>query len=181
MKEISFGHVLLGLFQTAQRFNMEVQPQLVLLQKTLLNIEGLGRQLYPDLDLWRTAKPFLEQWMEDQIGARAMLRNMKDDLPYLLEKLPEMPGLIYNATKRIADGGDFEKLSEDMMRIQYQLKRNNRRTVLTISGAGLLLSGLLLFGFNAEIQPAILGVPVLTWLLSGAGSIMLLLSLYDID
>ncbi len=70
LKDISFGQVLLGLFQTARRFNMEVQPQLVLLQKTLLNIEGLGRQLYPDLDLWATAKPFLEQWMRERAGAR---------------------------------------------------------------------------------------------------------------
>ncbi len=104
LKEISFGQLLLRLFQTARRFNMEVQPQLVLLQKTLLNIEGLGRQLYPDLDLWKTAKPFLENWMEDQVGPRALLRNIKDDLPYLIEKMPEMPGLIYKSLKVYADG-----------------------------------------------------------------------------
>jgi len=88
LKEISFGQLLLRLFQTARRFNMEVQPQLVLLQKTLLNIEGLGRQLYPDLDLWTTAKPFLERWMNEQVGAKAMLRGFKDNLPYIVEKLP---------------------------------------------------------------------------------------------
>ncbi len=77
LKEISFGQVLLGLFQTARRFNMEVQPQLVLLQKTLLNIEGLGRQLYPDLDLWQTAKPFLENWMKERMGPKAVYRSIK--------------------------------------------------------------------------------------------------------
>ena len=73
--DISFGMVLLGLFQTARRFNMEVQPQLVLLQKTLLNIEGLGRQLYPELDLWQTAKPFLEKWMRERMGVRAVITS----------------------------------------------------------------------------------------------------------
>lgn len=95
LKEISFGQLLLRLFQTARRFNMEVQPQLVLLQKTLFNIEGLGRQLYPDLDLWNTAKPFLERWLKKQLGPRAFLRKVREYLPYWAEKLPEMPDLVY--------------------------------------------------------------------------------------
>ncbi len=77
LKEISFGHVLLRLFQTSRRFNVEIQPQLVLLQKTLLNIEGLGRQLDPDLDLWQTAKPFLERWMHEQVGWRGLINHLK--------------------------------------------------------------------------------------------------------
>jgi ubiquinone biosynthesis protein len=95
LKEISFGQLLLRLFQTARRFNMEVQPQLVLLQKTLFNVEGLGRQLYPDLDLWNTAKPFLEHWLRKQIGPRAFLRKMREYAPYWAEKIPEIPDLIY--------------------------------------------------------------------------------------
>ncbi|MES2141844.1 MAG: ubiquinone biosynthesis regulatory protein kinase UbiB [Pseudomonadota bacterium] len=95
LKEISFGQLLLRLFQTARRFDMEVQPQLVLLQKTLFNIEGLGRQLYPDLDLWNTAKPFLEHWLKKQLGPRAFLRKVREYLPYWAEKLPEMPDLVY--------------------------------------------------------------------------------------
>ncbi len=91
LKEISFGNVLLRLFQTARRFNMEVQPQLVLLQKTLLNIEGLGRQLYPELDLWKTAKPFLERTMSEQLGARALLRNIRDNVPAWSSAMPELP------------------------------------------------------------------------------------------
>lgn len=96
LKEISFGQLLLRLFQTARRFNMEVQPQLVLLQKTLFNVEGLGRQLYPDLDLWSTAKPFLEHWLRKQVGPRAFLRKIREYGPYWAEKIPEIPDLIYH-------------------------------------------------------------------------------------
>ncbi|MCL5051522.1 MAG: ubiquinone biosynthesis regulatory protein kinase UbiB [Firmicutes bacterium] len=105
LAEISFAHVLLNLFNTARRFDMEVQPQLVLLQKTLLYVEGLGRQLYPQLDLWKTAKPFLERWMQEQIGWRALLRNVKEQAPYWAEKLPEMPGLLYDTLQQMQKGG----------------------------------------------------------------------------
>jgi len=104
LKDISFGQLLLRLFQTARRFNMEVQPQLVLLQKTLLNIEGLGRQIYPDLDLWKTAKPFLEKWMNEQVGVKALLKGFKKNLPYIAEKMPDMPELLFEAVKKIAEG-----------------------------------------------------------------------------
>ncbi|GAA5218636.1 ubiquinone biosynthesis regulatory protein kinase UbiB [Corallincola platygyrae] len=96
LSEISFGHVLINLFNTARRFNMEVQPQLVLLQKTLLYIEGLGRQLYPQLDLWQTAKPFLENWMQEQLGVKALKRQLLENLPYWGEKLPQLPDLLFN-------------------------------------------------------------------------------------
>lgn len=96
LKEISFGQLLLRLFQTARRFNINIQPQLILLQKTLLSIEGVGRQLYPDLDLWATAAPFLEKWIKRQIGTKAFLRRIKENLPYWSEKLPEIPNLIYD-------------------------------------------------------------------------------------
>ncbi len=95
IKDISFGRLLMSLFKTAGRFNMPVQPQLMLLQKTLLNVEGLGRQLYPDLDLWTTAKPFLENWMKDQIGPRAILCKMFENKSQWLEMLPELPGLVH--------------------------------------------------------------------------------------
>jgi ubiquinone biosynthesis protein len=101
LADISFSNVLLQLFNTARRFDMEVQPQLVLLQKTLLYIEGLGRQLYPQLDLWKTAKPFLENWMKEQIGPKAMFNHIKDNLPFWSEKLPEMPDLIYDTLRHI--------------------------------------------------------------------------------
>lgn len=101
LEDISFGNVLLQLFNTARRFNMVVQPQLVLLQKTLLYVEGLGRLLYPQLDLWQTAKPFLENWMKEQVGPKAMLKKVQENLPFWSEKLPEMPDLLYDAMKQI--------------------------------------------------------------------------------
>jgi ubiquinone biosynthesis protein len=95
LSQISLGKVLLQLFRASRRFNVEIQPQLTLLQKTLLNVEGLGRQLDPDLDLWTTAMPFLERWMEDQIGPRALARRFEAEAPYLIAALPELPRLIH--------------------------------------------------------------------------------------
>ncbi len=95
LAEISLGKVLLQLFRASRRFNVEIQPQLVLLQKTLLAVEGLGRQLDPDLDLWTTAMPFLERWMDDQIGPRALARRLETEAPYLIAALPELPRLIH--------------------------------------------------------------------------------------
>ncbi len=99
LKEISFGQTLIRLFQTASRFNMQVQPQLLLLQKTLLSIEGLGRQLYPDLDLWQTAKPFLEKWMKKHYGPKAFFEGIWNKLPLWADKLPDMPESIYDITR----------------------------------------------------------------------------------
>jgi ubiquinone biosynthesis protein len=102
LKDISLGQVLMRLFQTSRRFNVEIQPQLVLLQKTLLNIEGLGRQLDPDLDLWTTAKPFLERWMNEQIGWRGLLERLKNESPRYAQLLPELPRLLHQALERQA-------------------------------------------------------------------------------
>jgi ubiquinone biosynthesis protein len=95
LKDISLGQVLMRLFQTSRRFNVEIQPQLVLLQKTLLNVEGLGRQLDPELDLWSTAKPFLERWMNDQIGWRGLVERLKNEAPRYAQLLPELPRLLH--------------------------------------------------------------------------------------
>jgi ubiquinone biosynthesis protein len=94
LKEISLGKVLVQLFRASRRFNVEIQPQLVLLQKTLLNVEGLGRHLYPELDLWQTAKPYLERWMEKQIGPGAFLERMEQQAPYWIGVLPQLPRLV---------------------------------------------------------------------------------------
>ncbi len=97
LKEIYFGKLLLRLFQTSRRFNVEVQPQLVMLQKTLLNIEGLGRELDPELDLWTTAKPFLERWMGEQVGWRGLLRTLRNEAPFWAATLPQLPRLVHRA------------------------------------------------------------------------------------
>lgn len=100
LKDISLGQVLLRLFQASRRFNVEIQPQLVLLQKTLLNVEGLGRQLDPELDLWHTAKPFLERWMVDQIGWRGFTERLKNEAPRYVQLLPELPRLVHQFLQR---------------------------------------------------------------------------------
>ncbi len=103
LKDISLGQVLLRLFQTSRRFNVEIQPQLVLLQKTLLNVEGLGRQLDPELDLWSTAKPFLERWMHEQIGWRGLVERFRKEGPRYVQMLPELPRLVHQALRQQAD------------------------------------------------------------------------------
>ena len=100
LKDISLGQVLMRLFQTSRRFNVEIQPQLVLLQKTLLNVEGLGRQLDPDLDLWNTAKPFLERWMSKQVGLRGLLERLRNEAPRYAQLLPELPRMVHAALQR---------------------------------------------------------------------------------
>ena len=123
LSEISFGGLLLRLFQTARRFNMEVQPQLVLLQKTLLNIEGLGRTLDPDLDLWKTAKPFLDRWMSEQVGPRAFMSGLRKQLPRLAERLPEMPDLIYSGLKTFEQGQTrLEMHSQELIELRQEIK-----------------------------------------------------------
>lgn len=102
LAEISFAQVLLGLFQTARRFNMQVQPQLVLLQKTMLNIEGLGRQLYPQLNLWETAQPILEQWFKQQVSPKQVYRQLKQEWPDLAQQLPHLPGLVHDALEQVS-------------------------------------------------------------------------------
>ncbi|MGE5171712.1 MAG: ubiquinone biosynthesis regulatory protein kinase UbiB [Rudaea sp.] len=106
LKEISLGKVLVQLFRASRRFNVEIQPQLVLLQKTLLNVEGLGRQLDPDLDLWVTAKPFLERWMEEQIGLKALQRRFFAEAASLVETLPELPRLLHRRLSEPAAASD---------------------------------------------------------------------------
>jgi ubiquinone biosynthesis protein len=151
LSEISFGHFLLRLFQTARRFDMEVQPQLVLLQKTLLNIEGLGRQLYPELDLWTTAKPFLERWMSEQIGRRAFINKLKSNLPAITEHLPDLPVKLNKIIEEASSGRlEIQWKSDELIRLRREIRNNHRNTVTIISGSTLLLSGTLLMVFGAS-------------------------------
>ena len=122
LKEIYFGKLLLRLFQTSRRFNVEVQPQLVMLQKTLLNIEGLGRELDPDLDLWQTAKPFLERWMREQVGWRGLLRSLRHEAPYWAATLPQLPRLVHRALAEDRLGA----LQVALERVAVQSARRNR-------------------------------------------------------
>jgi ubiquinone biosynthesis protein len=147
LKDISFGQVLLRLFQTSRRFNVEVQPQLVLLQKTLLNVEGLGRQLDPDLDLWKTAKPHLERWMKEQIGWRGLIERLKAEAPRYSKLLPQLPRLAHQVLTQAAEP---QQQSAEMIR---QLIAEQRRTNLLLSftiffGGGLAVGILLVRLFS---------------------------------
>jgi ubiquinone biosynthesis protein len=125
LSEISFGQVLLSLLKEAKRFDMEVQPQLLLLYKTLLNIEGLGRSLYPDLDLWATAKPYLEKLAKEKYSFKSSLNKFSDQLPQIVSELPEIPMLVINALKQIESGALKTKNSKKQTEaIVIQLKEN---------------------------------------------------------
>ena len=173
LKDISFGHFLLRLFQTARRFDMEVQPQLVLLQKTLLNVEGLGRQLYPDLDLWSTAQPFLENWMRRRIGPSGLIKSLQTHLPSWLEQSPEMPQLVHDALLQLRSAGPTEQQNQDTLALlreqQRKTDRRWRRGILALALVGVGIAG---------TQPGatewVQNVPLWSWaLFAGAGALVL--------
>ena len=139
LKDISLGQVLLRLFQTSRRFNVEIQPQLVLLQKTLLNVEGLGRQLDPELDLWNTAKPFLEQWMNQQVGWLGLLEGLKREAPRYVQLLPELPRLIHQAL--LPRAAVEQRLLEALIVEQRRMRRLLFAVVCTAAGATLVAVG----------------------------------------
>ncbi|MEZ5534763.1 MAG: ubiquinone biosynthesis regulatory protein kinase UbiB [Thiolinea sp.] len=172
ISQISFGNLLLRLFQTARRFNMEVQPQLVLLQKTLLNIEGLGRQLYPELDLWTTAKPFIQRWMDEQVGVRALLKGAQYNLPKLLENLPYMPNLLFDVVQQTSRQQlKMQWESQQLEQMQQQMARNQRSTVLTVAGGALLITATLTT--TSPLLPAVMGMSLLSWGFGVAGLALL--------
>lgn len=156
LSEISFGQVLLNLFNVARDFNMEVQPQLVLLQKTLLYIEGLGRQVYPQLDLWQTAKPFLQNWLDEQVGVKAMIRDIKQRLPQYREYFAEFPEALFKALQQQKQI-NF-RLAEINESLKAQHLNTNRRFIV------LSLSAIVIFGtfWKFESLPMWLSVPLLT-------------------
>jgi ubiquinone biosynthesis protein len=171
LREISFGMFLLRLFQTARQFDMEIQPQLVLLQKTLLNIEGLGRQLYPDLDLWKTAKPFLEDWMAERMSGRETLDKLRSQLPQLREDVQALPALAFEALHNVARGNMRLRLdTEPVEMIGNAMRENARWRHGTYVGAALLVSGTLLIGLGGA-APGWLG-----WTTAGVGLAVMLLS-----
>lgn len=144
LKEISFGQLLLRLFQTARRFHMEVQPQLMLLQKTLLNIEGLGRQLYPDLDLWATGKPYIEKWMKQQTGPRAFIRKFKERSPFWWEKMADVPDLLYAALQQYKNPQIVEK---PIAILDTEIKQTQRFSKDFTLGIGIALILIVLLNF----------------------------------
>ena len=148
LKEISLGMVLMRLFQTSRRFQVEIQPQLVLLQKTLLNIEGLGRQLDPDLDLWSTAKPFLETWMLNQMGPQRLINDLKAEAPHYAKLLPELPRLLHNYLRHPSAKQEQRELRE---LLKEQKRTNQLLQSLIYSGLGFAL-GLLVMQWLVRVK-----------------------------
>jgi ubiquinone biosynthesis protein len=177
ISEISFGRFVMQLFQTARRFDMPVQPQLVLLQKTLLNIEGLGRRLYPELDLWQTAKPYLERWMSEQVGYHAFVQGMKRELPQLGAILPDMPRLVHAWLEHAAQDANTRKHEiETLKQLRRDFNRTQRRHYFAVVGSILVLGALVVSALDGYAPVMIANVPVLGWFAGGIGAALLALS-----
>ncbi len=180
MREISIGDLLLRLFQTARQFNMEILPQLLLLQKTLVNIEGLGRSLYPDVDLWRTARPLLDRWMNERLGISGLYKSTRRNLPLWIDRLPGLPNKVIHVLERIHEGRlQMEMRSEQLDDIKYEIRRHSQRTIYAVAGSVFILAAAVVLGL-ADSQPQIMGgAPLLTWLLGLGGMSLLAISLKD--
>ena len=164
LSEISFAQVLMRLFRVAQRFNVEIQPQMILLHKTLFNIEGLGRQLYPQLDLWKTAHPVLRQWMDEQVGGRAMLRDVRENLPQLRDALRELPAILNHVGEQVGEGRiRFNLQSPELRDIRRQLDEQRRQRYWLTAAATGIVSGTLVMTLGP--------LPWLGWTLLGAGAV----------
>ena len=171
IKDISFGRLLMHLFQTARRFRMEIQPQLVLLEKTLFQIEGLGRRLYPDLDLWVTAKPFLEAWMREQLGPRALVKALRRELPKWWQIMPEFPMLMHDLLRREGSGELVHQWrSRELEALSRTLHRNQRRLFFALIASGLMVAAALLAAAGLWAQQAF---PAGPWLW-GSGALAVL-------
>jgi ubiquinone biosynthesis protein len=158
LQEISFAQVLLRLFETARRFDMQVQPQLILLQKTLFNIEGLGRQLYPELDLWQTAQPYLRRWMRERMSPRTLLRQVRSQLPDFLLALQQLPQIFQAAVREAAEGRlKLQVVSPDAALLRAEIRRGNRRRDAVIAAAFLWTTGVAWLALSAR-------APWLGWL-----------------
>ncbi|RKZ79398.1 MAG: ubiquinone biosynthesis regulatory protein kinase UbiB, partial [Gammaproteobacteria bacterium] len=180
LNEISFGQVLLRLFQTARRFNMEVQPQLVLLQKTLLNIEGLGRQLYPDLDLWKTAKPILEQWMHEKMSWQAALKTLQQEAPNWIQTLPKLPLMLHDIAQQVQDGKlKMQLSSQDLKKLQQEVRNASYRSTGAISGAAFVIGAAIIKGLDGYAPTMIAGLPILSWVFGISGLILLYLNVIE--
>jgi len=164
LAEISFAQMLMRLFRVSQRFDVEVQPQMILLHKTLFNIEGLGRQLYPQLDLWKTAHPVLRRWMDEQVGGRALLNDLRQNLPQFRDAMRELPGIIQNLGEQASEGRmNFNLQSPELHQIQKQLAAQRGQRYWLATAATAIISGILLLVFGP--------VPEIGWPLLATGVI----------
>ena len=175
--EISLGELLQRLFQIARSFDVEILPQLVLLQKTIINIEGIVRQLHPHLDLWETARPEMERWMSERMGVRGLIKGTILNLPRVIERLPEFPNRAIDLIDKIYDGKiEMENKSEEIHKLREEMKIYNRKTILSVIGSGLILSSSIIYALNNTTHGAMISVPLASWVLGLFGLIFIYIS-----
>jgi ubiquinone biosynthesis protein len=175
LKEISFGHVLVRLFQVIRRFDFVIQPQLVLLQKTLLNIEGLGRRLYPDLDLWQTAKPFLQRALRQEVLFESLIDRLPGRKPEWLRHLPEWPGHIDRILRDAANGRlRFRLESEQLGQLERRLRDHGRRVFGAALGSSLLIGAAVILSAYGVRAESFWGIPYESWILGVSGLLVLI-------
>ena len=175
--EISLGELLQRLFQIARSFDVEILPQLVLLQKTIINIEGIVRQLHPHLDLWATAQPEMERWMSERMGVKGLIKGTILNLPRIIERLPELPNRAIDLIDKIYDGKiEMENKSEEIHKLREEMKIYNRKTILSVIGSGLILSSSIIYALNNTTHGAMISVPLASWVLGLFGLIFIYIS-----
>jgi ubiquinone biosynthesis protein len=169
LKDISFGRILLRLFEISRRFDMQIQPQLLLLQKTLLNVEGLGRELYPELDIWSTASPILREWMRERTSFGALWKSVRAHAPEVLELVRSLPALLAAQVRRGAEPALRPPPAPDLEALRQELRAEGRRRDLVQLGAALVLGAL--------VWLAVAGHGVAAWALLVAGVVAALAGL----
>ena len=175
--EISLGELLQRLFQIARSFDVEILPQLVLLQKTIINIEGIVRQLHPHLDLWETARPEMERWMSERMGVKGLIKGTILNLPRIIERLPELPNRAIDLIDKIYDGKiEMENKSEEIHKLREEMKIYNRKTILSVIGSGLILSSSIIYALNNTTHGVMISVPLASWVLGVFGLIFIYIS-----
>ena len=177
VKDISIGALLIRLFQTARRFHMKILPQLLLLQKTIVNVEGIGRQLDPNLDIWRAARPALERWMRDRVGVRSVLRSTRQNVPLWIDRLPELPGLTFEILDQLRAGRlQVHSNDPELKELRREVERIHKRIVLAIVGVGLIIGAGVLHGVSAQAARMLGPLPLSVWILAGIGLIALIVA-----
>lgn len=178
MKDISVGNLLLRLFQTAQRFEMEILPQLLLLQKTMVNVEGIGRQLYPELDLWRAARPSLEKFMLERVGARRLFSAFKASVPYWIDRLPELPMLTFEVLDQLKSGRLKVQTNDPKLdEIRLEIRALQRRLVLALVAVGCVVCAAIVLSVKGSATSQLGPLPLGVWLIGALGAIAAFASL----
>ena len=178
--EISLGELLQRLFQIARSFDVEIMPQLILLQKTIINIEGIGRQLYPQLDLWETARPEMERWMNERMGVKGFIKDVLLNLPRVIERLPELPNRTIDLIDKLYEGKiEMENKSYEIHRLRKEMKIYNRKIIISVIGSGFILSASIIYAMNDTAFGTIISVPFISSVLGFFGLIFIFFSWRD--